>query len=120
MNTIILLLLVLQAKHLIVDWILQPAWMWKNKGTYGHIGGIIHAGLNAVGTALCFLLVTDNFFLVLIIDFLAHYHIDWAKMTITRITKWGPTTHPEFWWLTGFDQFLHQATYILLLWLTFS
>ena len=120
MSTFILLLLAIQVKHLVVDWILQPAWMWQNKGTYGHFGGIAHSLFNAVFTAICFLLITDSFFLILALDFVAHYHIDWAKMNITRLTKWGPTTHPEFWWLTGFDQYLHQLTYILLIWLTFS
>lgn len=120
MNTLIVLLLLLQFKHLIVDWILQPEWMWKNKGTYGHFGGIVHSLFNAVFTAACFLLITSNFIIVLIIDFLAHYHIDWAKMNITKFTKWSPTTHPEFWWLTGFDQFLHQVTYILLIWLFYT
>ena len=120
MGKLLVLLALLQAKHLIIDWILQPEWMWRNKGTYGHIGGIAHAALNAVFTSLCFLLVTNNLLLVLVVDFIAHYHIDWAKMNITRITKWGPTTSPKFWWLTGFDQFLHQITYILLIWLTYS
>lgn len=113
--SLLALLLGLQTKHLVVDWILQPPWMWKNKGTYGHIGGIAHAAFNAVFTGLCFLLITDNILPIILIDFLAHYHIDWAKMNITRLTKWGPTTHPEFWWLTGFDQYLHQATYIFLI-----
>ena len=111
---LLLLLIALQSKHLIVDWILQPPWMWKNKGTYCHLGGILHAAINALGTAICFLIITDNILVIYCLDFLAHYHIDWAKMNITRITKWSPTTHPEFWWLTGLDQYLHQLTYILL------
>ena len=115
MSNIVLLLLALQFKHLVVDWILQPPWMWKNKGTYLHIGGIVHSAFNAVTTGICFLLVTPHILCIIIIDFLVHYHIDWAKMNITRITNWKPTTHPEFWWLTGFDQYLHQVTYILLL-----
>ncbi len=120
MKTLIILLLLLQTKHLIVDWILQPSWMWKNKGTYGHYGGILHAAFNAVFTVLCFSLVTNQYILVFFIDFILHYHIDWAKMNVTRITKWGPTTHPEFWWLTGFDQYLHQVTYILIVGLVFN
>ncbi len=115
---IIQLLLLLQVKHLVIDWIMQPPYMWKNKGTYGHPGGLLHAGFNALGTALCFYwFVPELFLVVLALDFLAHYHIDWAKMNITKLTGWGPTTHPQFWWLTGFDQFLHQVTYISLLFL---
>jgi hypothetical protein len=110
------ILFLLQLKHLVIDWILQPAWMWQNKGTYGHLGGVSHAGVNALGTAACIGFFNPSIFLtVLVLDFLAHYHIDWAKMNINRLTGWGPTTHPQFWWLTGFDQFLHQVTYLGLL-----
>ncbi len=112
---IVYLMLALQLKHLVIDWVLQPPYMWKNKGIYGHPGGIIHAGLNAVGTTLCFLLVPTSLTTIFLVDFLVHYHIDWAKMNITRITGWSPTTHPQFWWLTGFDQFLHQITYVGLI-----
>lgn len=116
-STILLVLVLLQLKHLVVDWIMQPPWMWRNKGTYGHPGGFAHAYLNALGTALCFILAAHNegrIFLVLVIDFLVHYHVDWAKVTLVKKYKWGPMTHPQFWWLTGLDQFLHQITYLLL------
>lgn len=112
-------MLLLQIKHLIVDWLYQPKYEWSNKGTYGHWGGIRHALKNAVGTGLCFLLFVGwpMALLVLILDFVIHYHIDWAKMNINRAQAWGPLTHDEFWWLTGTDQFLHQITYIFLIWM---
>lgn len=117
MDKLILLLVVIQIKHLVIDWILQPPWMWKNKGIYGHYGGIAHAAFNALGTSICFLLITNNILLVLIVDFVTHYHIDWLKMSINRYKGWASSTHEEFWWLTGLDQFLHQATYIAILYL---
>ena len=120
MTTILLLLFLLQIKHLIVDWCWQPEFEWKNKGTYGHPGGILHAFKNAIGTALVFSFFFPMWPLLIFVfavDFLLHYHIDWAKMNINRIKGWGPTTHEQFWWLTGFDQFLHQITYLLLIWL---
>jgi len=52
MATVLLILLLLQIKHLIVDWCWQPAYEWQNKGTYGHWGGIRHALKNAIGTGL--------------------------------------------------------------------
>ena len=121
-TTLLMLLVMLQVKHLIVDWCWQPPYEWQNKGTYLHFGGIRHALKNSVGTAACFL----PFFpitvaaTVLIMDFLAHYHVDWAKMNINRIKGWGATTHPQFWALTGLDQFLHQLTYIVLIWWAIS
>jgi hypothetical protein len=115
-SSIIELLMLLQLKHLLIDWCWQPAYEWQNKGTYGHFGGVRHAAKNATGTALCFLPFTSFFWVlvVFILDFTIHYHIDSAKMNINRIKGWGPLTHPEFWWLTGADQFLHQMTYLLL------
>ena len=118
MSSLLLLLLLIQIKHLVIDWMWQPEYEWKNKGTYGHLGGLRHAAKNAVGTAFVFCFFVPHLaWLVLLIDFLAHYHIDWAKMNINRIKGWGPTTHPQFWWLTGFDQFLHQITYLFLIWI---
>lgn len=116
------LLLLLQIKHLIVDWCWQPAYEWQNKGTYGHMGGIIHAVKNAVGTAACFCIFVDisMALLILAIDGIMHYHIDWAKMNINRMTGWNANTHPQFWWLTGLDQALHQITYLALVLLSIS
>ena len=114
--SLLALLILLQVKHLIVDWCWQPAYEWMNKGKYGHPGGLRHSAKNAVGTMLCFMFFVSPLAAlgVLVIDFLVHYHIDWAKMNINKKMKWGPTTHDEFWALTGADQFLHQVTYILL------
>jgi hypothetical protein len=118
-SSLLLLLLMLQAKHLLVDWCWQPEYELQNKGTYGHFGGIRHAGKNAIGTGLCLL----PFFGVVgaligtVLDFVIHYHVDYTKMNINRLKGWGPTTHAKFWYLTGLDQFLHQATYILIIWL---
>lgn len=116
---ILFVFLLLQTKHLIVDWIWQPKFEYANKGTYLHWGGIRHALKNAVGTGLCLLLIAPWYTVLLltVLDFIIHYHIDWSKMNINSRMKWGPLTHCEFWWLTGFDQYLHQITYILLVYL---
>jgi hypothetical protein len=121
---LLILLLLLQLKHLAIDWCWQPEYEWRNKGTYGHFGGQRHAMKNALGTTVCFIPFVGVYnWLALIsiylIDFILHYHIDWCKMNINRIKGWGPLTHDQFWRLTGVDQFLHQATYLFLIWLTF-
>jgi hypothetical protein len=116
MMEIVLCLLLLQIKHLIVDWCWQPAYEWQNKGTYGHWGGVRHALKNAVGTALCFVPfvgLAPVVLWVLAADFVAHYHIDLGKVRLNRHMGWGPTTHEEFWWLTGADQAAHQICYLL-------
>lgn len=120
-TTALTVLILLQIKHLIVDWCWQPEYEWKNKGTYLHFGGIRHALKNAIGTALCFAAFTSWPIVaaILVADFLIHYHIDFAKMNINRIKNWGPLTHSQFWMLTGADQFAHQITYLALVWLAF-
>jgi hypothetical protein len=111
-------LVFLQVKHLLIDWIWQPEYEWKNKGTFLHFGGIRHAGKNAIGTGLVL-----GFFWgwisvpLAVLDFVIHYLIDLCKMKTNRHFALCPTKHPQFWWLTGLDQFLHQITYLGLVFL---
>jgi hypothetical protein len=115
MNEILIIILLLFTKHFIVDFPLQTKFQWSNKGTYGHPGGILHAGLHGIGTLLCFYWFAPiaAWYLALA-DMFIHYHIDWAKMNLNAKFGWGPNTHEQFWWLLGFDQYLHALTYVLL------
>jgi hypothetical protein len=113
----LVLLLMLFTKHFIVDFPFQVAYQYKNKGTYGHPGGLLHAFLHAVGT-YAVLFWTPYLYLALILaiaDGVIHYHIDWAKMNLNAKLGWGPTTHEQFWWLLGFDQYLHALTYLSII-----
>lgn len=115
---LIALLFLLQLKHLLIDWCWQPEYEWKNKGTYGHPGGIRHALKNALGTGLCFGIFFPPLYIlpmVITLDGLLHYHIDWAKMNINARYNLGPLTSENFWRLIGLDQFLHQITYLGLI-----
>lgn len=114
--TIILVLTALQVKHFIVDFLLQTKYQWSNKGTYGHPGGVLHAGLHGVGTYLCVALVVrpDIALGLALIDWVVHYHIDWAKMRLN--SRLGLTPQDSrFWVLLGLDQLLHQLTYIAII-----
>jgi hypothetical protein len=108
-------LTLLTIKHFIVDFPLQQKYMYSNKGTYGHPGGLLHALLHGVGTWICLIPFTKIALILATVDLLVHYHIDWAKMNLNEKLGWGPTTHEQFWWLLGFDQFLHTLTYIGIL-----
>lgn len=112
--TELIIITLLFTKHFIIDFPLQPRYMYSNKGTYGHPGGLWHAWLHGVATGIIFLSVTPYAALFGILDAVVHYHIDWAKMNINKRMGWGPTTHEQFWWLTGLDQYLHALTYIAL------
>jgi len=113
MNDTLILVALMFTKHFIVDFPLQNRFQYANKGTYGHPGGLLHASLHGVATWMCFVWHAPMAALFLsLFDAVIHYHIDWAKVNINARMGWGPTTHEEFWWLTGLDQFLHALTYI--------
>lgn len=118
----LLIVILLFTKHFIVDFPLQGPYQYKNKGTYGHMGGILHSFLHGLFTFAIFAGVSWKIgdplllpFVLGLIDSIAHYHIDWAKMNLNRKMGWGPMTHEQFWWLLGVDQFLHALTYIWLI-----
>lgn len=121
-NIILELIALLILKHFIVDFLLQWEYQWKNKGTFGHPGGILHAALHGIATYLC--LIWPNGMLLLpawllyslaVGDSVIHYFVDWAKMTINKYFDWKPETSPMFWYLLGLDQLLHYATYLLII-----
>lgn len=111
------LILGLLLKHFVVDFLLQTPFQYLNKGTYGHRGGILHAWLHWIGT-FCVLQVCGVPFsmsaVMAFLDFVAHYHIDWAKVKLTKYFELTPTNSEKYWWLLGFDQLLHQLTYIAI------
>lgn len=115
MDTIITLLALFGTKHFIVDFLLQKKYQYSNKGIYGHPGGILHAGLHGISTWLCLFFITPFAIHMAFVDFVAHYHIDWAKTNINQKMGWGPNTHEEFWYLLGLDQFLHYLTYVFII-----
>src|SRR5262245_30163108 len=81
----------LQVKHFVCDFVLQRPYQYLNKGTYGHPGGIIHAGLHVLGTLPVFYLITPSFQLgaaIIVCEFIVHYHIDWAKEQVMKHTGW--------------------------------
>jgi hypothetical protein len=109
-------LVVLEVKHFIFDYPLQTRYMLKNKATYGHPGGLIHAGLHVLGTTAVFLVVRPSLAAIigiLVGEFIVHYHIDWAKGQLTR--RGGLTTADAmYWWGIGADQLLHHLTYLAI------
>lgn len=118
---LLLTLFALQVKHLVIDFFWQPPFEWKNKGTYLHLGGVIHAAKHALGTMAVLSLFFGMFglvsfmaiYLLALFDLVVHYHIDWAKMNFNA--RFGLTAQDEkFWWLLGLDQFLHQITYLVI------
>lgn len=114
------LMTALIVKHFICDFPLQACpWMYRNKGTYGHAGGIVHALIHYLGTYIvlrAFGVPNWSAWMIGTTDGLIHYHIDWAKMRLNAAMGWGPHTSEWFWILLGFDQLLHSLTYVGIVW----
>lgn len=115
-------------KHFVADFpiSMQTPWMFMNKGTYGHPGGLAHAGIHAAGSAVLLGAVagalsypTKLIWLLLVLlafEFLVHYHMDWWKMWWGKRQGYKPSTHPEFWTWLGLDQMVHYLTYVVMVW----
>lgn len=100
-------------KHFICDFVLQSSEMAMSKGIYGNRLGLRHSLHHGIGTLLvCICFVSPKLsFILAVLDFIIHYHIDWVKM------KFGPASYKDkhYWVWFGADQFLHQLTIILVL-----
>jgi hypothetical protein len=113
-----LLLTLLFVKHWYVDFVNQTMEEVNSKGIYGTRAGLNHSFKHGVGTAICIMAITGPGYFVFcialgILDFVLHYHIDWAKM------NWGnrDIQNPLFWNHLGLDQLVHQLTYLLITYL---
>lgn len=118
------LLVLLQIKHWYIDFVNQTMAEVHGKGIYGNVLGIWHSAKQGLGTLLAILLITGTGFiveavLIALLDFVIHYHTDWAKININKKKNYTVET-PEFWVWLGFDQLVHQLTYLLVLYLVFA
>lgn len=107
-----------QVKHYLADFQFQTLWMLRNKGSYGHPAGLLHAGLHALLSAPVLLLLmgvpADLALALMAAELAVHYHTDWAKERIGRASG-ADAGQPRFWHLLGLDQALHQWTYLAML-----
>jgi hypothetical protein len=111
--TVIAVLAWLQLKHYVADYLLQPGWMLETKGDLRRIGGYAHAGIHAFASIPAYLIArlgpADVTCLVLL-EFTAHYLIDYAKAHVSSRILAGPDRR-VYWALHGGDQLMHQLTY---------
>src|ERR1700733_9389823 len=97
--TVLFALLAFQVKHLVCDFIIQTRYQVDNKGYYGRIGGLIHAGWHIVFSIPALLILTSDAKLIgalLAGEFLVHYHTDWLKARTQRQRGWT-TTDGIYW-----------------------
>lgn len=104
-------------KHFICDFPLQRwPYMYLNKGAYGHFGGILHAGIHAIATAIILFMFGLPMLAMALLDFIIHYHTDWAKVKICKHYDLKPDNSEWYWHLLGVDQLIHAFTYIGIVW----
>jgi hypothetical protein len=118
-DSIFILLALLFVKHWYIDFVNQSMEEVVGKGIYGNAYGIMHSIKHGLGTWFIFwMFIGDIEYSLLIgfIDFVLHYHIDWAKININK--KYNYTAeNPKFWAWLGADQLAHSLTYLGLVWL---
>lgn len=111
----ITLLALLLVKHFVCDFVLQTPWQIGQKGIYGARGGLVHSAIHVAGTLIALLVVMPPLSViatVLVLEFIAHYHIDWSKEQTVRRLDWR--VGARFWNAIGFDQLLHGLTYLAI------
>lgn len=105
-----------QVKHVLGDYVLQSAYILKNRHVWGHSGGLLHVAIHAALTLPLLLAAGVHgplFFTILLGEALFHYLLDWTKDNILHRRGWGPGNR-QYWWLTGLDQMLHQLSYLVI------
>jgi hypothetical protein len=111
---VLIVLMLFQVKHVIGDFFLQSSYILSNRMFYGHPAGMLHVGYHLIGSAICLLIVGCDFSMIailLLVEGLIHYHVDWAKDNYIARKSITPK-EARFWNLLGFDQLLHHLTYI--------
>ncbi len=118
MTAALILLVLLEIKHLFADYFLQTPQMLANRGQYLHAGRAMHCTVHVVGSAIAlglFGVPAGLLALVLVAEWLVHYHIDFGKGAWSNRSGHGPS-HASYWRAFGVDQFLHQLTYVAMVW----
>jgi hypothetical protein len=116
------LLIWLQMKHFVADYLLQPGWIIDGKGDFRKPGGYVHAGLHVIGSLPALYFVGLDAITVASLtsaEFAVHYLIDHAKAVHARHHP-HPTNTRAFWALHGADQLMHHLTYSWLLLVSFG
>lgn len=118
-GTVMMLLCMLQIKHMLGDFFFQTKIMLEGRNEYVHFGRVLHAGVHSLGSLIVFVVIGAPLaFVVLLVlaEGVVHYHIDWWKGRHTDEQKLTPAD-AAFWRATGIDQTLHQLTYVAMIWI---
>jgi hypothetical protein len=113
------LLIGLELKHFVADYLMQPVWMLSGKGNIFHPGGYAHAAIHAALSLVVLLFAGTPFALAIALfagEFVIHYGLDYSKIHYSE----GVHMHSRparFWALHGVDQLAHHLTYVAMIYL---
>lgn len=116
--SVLILFCLLQIKHMFADFFLQTSRMLSGRSVYLHVGRAQHAGVHGVLSIPVFLVVgTGTWFILILVvaEWLVHFHIDWAKARYSETHALNPG-QARFWQAFGLDQALHHLTYVGMVW----
>lgn len=118
LQTFLILLLLLQVKHMFADFFLQTPRMLLSRDDYFHLGRLQHAAVHA-GLSLAVLMIVGaplGFAIALCtLEGIVHFHIDFGKGRYSCKAGHGPADG-GYWRAFGLDQLLHQLTYVVMIW----
>ena len=106
------LALVFTTKHFVADFLLQNRWIALGKDSTSHWLRplLVHVGLHALLTLAIVLAAAPRLWWLALVDFGIHFS-DRSKCLLAHWGGWTPQ-NARYWWLFGFDQYLHQVTNI--------
>lgn len=111
------LLVWLQVKHFVADYLLQSPWIIAGKGHFDRPGGYVHAAVHVLGTAPALLYIGLDASIVALLlagEFLVHFLVDHVKAVLARARPQSPNS-ARFWAWHGADQLAHHLTYSAIL-----
>jgi hypothetical protein len=120
-DSIFIILALLFIKHWYIDFVNQTMEEIVGKGIYGNFAGVMHSAKHGIGTAVIICLATGQInpgLMLGFLDFVLHYHIDWAKININKRWNYTSADH-QFWTWLGADQLAHSLTYLFIVWKIF-
>lgn len=107
------LLVAFTVKHVLADFVLQSNWMARGKEAASAWAAplLAHVACHAALTLLIVLAVKPDLWWLALADLAVHASIDRSKALFALRVRWR-MDQPQFWWLLGVDQGLHQLTNI--------
>jgi len=108
-----LILALLFVKHFLADFCWQSDRMLKDKGHFGRLGGLQHAGLHGALTyvILMHFLGLQACVMLAVFDAVIHYTVDWTHRRVAVKLAYDSN---EFWFWIGIDQLIHTLTYLII------